>query len=117
MLQSTQEDMINALKGITVIFLGVKEKPAETAKMLVDLALKARKEGILALQNDIVQIEDPFLKKGLELMTDGTDPQLLRDLLETELGFYEEKSPMLPKYGKEQAVLLPPSGLLVRYWV
>lgn len=90
-LNCTQEDLINAIKGIPVVFLGVKEKPNEVRELLVSLALKARKEGILALQSDIAQIDDPFLKKGLELMTDGTDPQLLRELLETELGFYEDE--------------------------
>lgn len=91
LLQSTGADLMTAIKELPTIFLGVKEKPAEIAELLVNLALKARKEGILALQNDIASIEDPFLKKGLELMTDGTDPQLLRELLETELGFFEEE--------------------------
>jgi chemotaxis protein MotA len=91
LLQSTQGDLINAIKGLSTVFFGVKEKPEEVAELLVSLALKARKEGILALQSDIANIDDPFLKKGLELMTDGTDPQLLRELLETELGFYEEE--------------------------
>jgi chemotaxis protein MotA len=90
LLQSPQSDVINAVKGLTTIFLGTKEKPQEISKLLVSLALKARKEGILALQKDIGEISDPFLKKALELMTDGTDPQLLRDLLEMELGFFEE---------------------------
>lgn len=91
LLQSPQADLINAVKGLSTIFLGVKEKPVEVSELLVGLALKARKEGILALQSDITSIQDPFLRKGLELMTDGTDPQLLRELLETELGFFEEE--------------------------
>lgn len=91
LLQSPQSDLINAVKALTVIFMGPKDKPEQVSEFLVGLALKARKEGILALQSDIGQIEDPFLRKGLELMTDGTDPQLLRDLLETELGFFEEE--------------------------
>ncbi len=90
LLTSTAKDLKNAVQGLQVVFFGVKEKPTEVRALMVDLALKARKEGILALQNDIGIIEDPFLKKGLELMTDGTDPHLLRELLETELHFFEE---------------------------
>jgi chemotaxis protein MotA len=112
LLQSTMEDLINALKGVPTIFLGVKEKPAEVAQMLVGLALKARKEGILALQNDILHIEDPFLKKGLELMTDGTDPQLLRDLLETELGFYEEEINHASKVWEGAGGFAPTVGII-----
>ncbi len=112
MLQSPQADIINALKGLTVIFLGTKEKPGEISKMLVDLALKARKEGILALQNDIGGIEDPFLKKGLELMTDGTDPHLLRELLETELGFFEEERGHASKVWEGFGAYTPTVGII-----
>ncbi|MEM0950577.1 MAG: flagellar motor protein [Cyanobacteria bacterium P01_H01_bin.74] len=91
MLQSTMGDMINALKGMQLIFLGAKEKPEDILTKIVDMAMKARKEGLLALQSEIEAIDDPFLKKGLELMTDGTEPGLLRDLLETELSLYEDE--------------------------
>jgi chemotaxis protein MotA len=112
MLQTPQADIINALKGLNTIFLGAKEKPGETADMLVGLALKARKEGILALQNDIGQIDDPFLKKGLELMTDGTDPQLLRELLETELGFFEEEVTRAGKFWEGFGAYTPTVGII-----
>lgn len=112
MLSSTQEDMINAIKGLPVIFLGTKEKPEEVKELLVNLALKARKEGILALQSDISSIDDPFLKKGLELMTDGTDPQLLRELLETELTFFEEEVGHAAKVWENAGGYAPTIGII-----
>ena len=112
MLQSTQEDIKFAIKEIPTIFLGVKEKPSEVADLLVRLALKARKEGILALQNDIGAIDDPFLKKGLELMTDGTDPQLLRELLETELSFFEEEVTHASKVWEGAGGFAPTVGII-----
>ena len=112
MLHGTQRDLTNALQGIGVAFLGTREKPAETAKQLVDLSLKARKEGILALQSDISSIQDPFMKKGLELMTDGTDPQLLRELLETELGFYEEECMAAAKIWESAGGYSPTIGII-----
>lgn len=111
-LQSTQEDLVNAIKGLPIIFMGPKEKPGEVAELLVNLALKARKEGILALQGDIGSIEDPFLKKGLELMTDGTDPQLLRELLETELGFFEEEVTHASKVWEGAGGFAPTVGII-----
>ncbi len=112
MLQSPQGDLINAVKGLTTIFLGVKEKPGQVSEMLVNLALKARKEGLLALQSEITQIEDPFLKKGLELMTDGTDPQLLRDLLETELSHFEEEVTNAGKVWEGFGAYTPTVGII-----
>lgn len=91
LLQCTVKDLLNSVKEIPTTVLGAPEKPAEVRQFMVDMALKARKEGILALQGDIAAIEDPFLKKGMMLMTDGTDPHLLKELMETELGIYEEE--------------------------
>jgi len=112
LLHGTQRDLLNSVKGIGVAFLGARERPAEIAKQLVDLSLKARKEGILALQNDISTIQDPFMKKGLELMTDGTDPQLLRELLETELGFFEEECMAAAKIWESAGGYSPTIGII-----
>ena len=52
---------------------------------LVGFAERARKDGLLALEEDIDNIDDPFLKKGMQLVVDGTDPDLLYEILETEV--------------------------------
>ena len=78
MLAFPMNEVISAVTIVPYIFLGTPPSFSETIDKLVGMALKARKEGILALQEDIKHIEDEFLKKGLELMTDGTDPNLLR---------------------------------------
>lgn len=112
MLQSSQEDLVAAMKALPVIFMGAKEKPHEVSEFLVNLALKARKEGILALQSEIGAIDDVFLKKGLELMTDGTDPQLLRDLLETELALFEEHVTHASKVWEGFGAYTPTVGII-----
>ena len=53
--------------------------------LLVSLAEQARREGLLALDAQIAEIEDEFTKKGLQLVVDGTDPELVRDILEAEI--------------------------------
>lgn len=58
--------------------------------MLV-FAEKARREGLLALEQDVMEINDPFLQKGIQLVVDGTDPELVRNILETKLTFLEER--------------------------
>jgi chemotaxis protein MotA len=68
--------------------LALMAKPT-TADGLVDdlvrLADRARKEGLLALEDAAREVEDPFLRRGLELAIDGTDPEELRDILEGEV--------------------------------
>ncbi|WP_030176254.1 motility protein A [Spirillospora albida] len=52
---------------------------------IVKLAERARREGLLALEDAIKEVEDPFLRRGLELAIDGTDPEELREILEAEV--------------------------------
>ncbi|MEB3245843.1 MAG: flagellar motor protein [Vampirovibrionales bacterium] len=105
-------DCMNALKALPGAFGADKETPEMFIDKLVELANKARKEGLLALQNDIKSIEHPFLKKGLELMTDGTDPALLRDLLETELSFFEDTIGQNCKFYETAGGFTPTVGIL-----
>lgn len=106
------KDLMIALQSLPACFLGPKVDAKVIIELLVNLALKARKEGILSLQSEIAGIEDPFLRKGLELMTDGTDPQLLRDLLETELGFFEEEVTLAGKVWETAGGYTPTVGIL-----
>jgi chemotaxis protein MotA len=52
---------------------------------MVALAEKARREGLLALEDDIAEIPDAFTRKGLQLVVDGTDPELVREILDNEI--------------------------------
>lgn len=65
--------------------------PTEVIDMLVGFAEKARREGLLALEQDVMEIDDTFLQKGIQLVVDGTDPDLVRNILETRLTFLEER--------------------------
>ncbi|MBS4536045.1 flagellar motor protein [Clostridium sp. D2Q-14] len=58
---------------------------------IIKLANIARKEGLLALEDAAENLNDDFLKKGILLIVDGTDPELVRNILETELVFVEER--------------------------
>lgn len=112
LLSFPDSHLMAAMKNLPGCFLGGKGNLKATIELLVNLALKARKEGILSLQSEIKGIEDPFLRKGLELMTDGTDPQLLRELLETELGFFEEEIAHSSKVWETAGGFTPTVGIL-----
>ena len=77
--------------ALKVAFTNRTLDPGELISTLVSLAERARREGLLALEDDIVDIDDPFLTKGLQLVVDGSDPELISNVLETELTFLEER--------------------------
>jgi chemotaxis protein MotA len=52
---------------------------------LLSMSEKARREGLLALEEELEDLDDEFMKKGLRLVVDGTDAEVIRGLLETEL--------------------------------
>jgi chemotaxis protein MotA len=52
---------------------------------LVTFSEKARREGLLALEDDLEELEDEFLRKGIQLVVDGTDPEIIKNILYSEL--------------------------------
>ena len=46
---------------------------------------KARRKGLLALEDDLEEVEDDFMRKGIQLVVDGTDPEIIKDILFTEV--------------------------------
>jgi chemotaxis protein MotA len=52
---------------------------------LVTFSEKARREGLLALEDDLEELEDEFLRKGIQLVVDGTDPEIIKSILYNEL--------------------------------
>jgi chemotaxis protein MotA len=52
---------------------------------LVTFSEKARREGLLALEDDLEELEDDFLRKGIQLVVDGTDPEIIKNILYNEL--------------------------------
>lgn len=84
----TSESLDEFLDGMGSIRIAFSKKQSgldEIGDMIYELALVARKEGMLALEGKADYIEQPFLSKGIRLVIDGTDAELLKDILETEL--------------------------------
>jgi chemotaxis protein MotA len=58
---------------------------------LMSMSEKARREGLLALEEELEDLDDEFMKKGLRLVVDGTDAEVIRALMETELNQMQER--------------------------
>jgi chemotaxis protein MotA len=57
----------------------------------MSMSEKARREGLLALEEELEDLDDEFIKKGLRLVVDGTDAEIIRSLMETELSQMQER--------------------------
>ena len=63
----------------------------ELIKLFVRLSERARREGILALENELEEVEDPFIKKGILLAVDGIDPEVITDIMNAEITALEDR--------------------------
>jgi chemotaxis protein MotA len=79
---------------------------------LVSFAEKARREGLLALEEDAGQLDDEFMRKSIQLVVDGTDPELVKSILDTEIGLLEERHSNNKGYVDSVAELGPAFGML-----
>ena len=79
------ESFLRGLKTIKLVFKTPTWDSVGAIRKIIDLSNVARKEGLLALEELGNNLEDPFMKKGILLIVDGTDPELVRAILEAEL--------------------------------
>jgi chemotaxis protein MotA len=91
MLSFPLKTFINGFKlGIQSVFFEKNFGERNMITQLVSFAEKARREGLLALENESNELEDPFLRKGIQLVIDGRDAEIIRRILETEVSLAQE---------------------------
>lgn len=96
----TLKDTINSLKSVGMAFKDPKLDPAEIIGKIIELSNVARKEGLLALEEVAGTLEDEFMKKGILLIVDGTEPELVRGILETELVNMDDRHRNVAEIGR-----------------
>lgn len=84
-------DFVGSLKSFSLVLKPLNLNQAEVIRNIINLSNIARKDGLLALEEASGGIEDTFLKKGVLLIVDGTDPELVRSILETEISCIEDR--------------------------
>lgn len=107
---NTIQSFVSGLKSFSLALKVPKNNTAEMINNIINLSNVARKEGLLSLEEAAGELDDEFLKKGILLIVDGTDPELVRAIMETELvsmdsrhkariGFWENVGSMGPAWG------------------
>jgi len=95
--------LIQAVKDLKKVFLPPKEDPEGVIKNIINYAAKARRNGLISLEQEAQTVKDSFTKKGISLVVDGIDPQKLRETMEIELGSFKE-------HGKGSAEVFESAG-------
>jgi len=106
----TMPDFIAGIKSFGLVFKLSEMNMPDVIRKIIELSNVARKEGLLSLEEASAELEDPFLKKGVLLIVDGTDPELVRAIMETELtsvdsrhrkkiAFWDDLGAMGPAWG------------------
>ncbi len=90
--------------GLKTAFTEPVYHSREVIATLVSFAEKARREGLLALENEAAALEDEFMRKGIQLVIDGRDTDIIRKILETEVSFVQERG------AKAEAVFMTMGG-------
>jgi len=91
-LSATKEELTNLPALFRIAFReAAVHSPGTVIPQIVKYAEKARREGLLSLEREIANVQDPFMQQGLQLVADGTDPEVVRHILETEIDKQEAR--------------------------
>ncbi len=107
---------LKAITGLGGVFSaalkGVPLDPVKLVVTLVNLAYRARKEGLLSLEEAIQEIDDEFLKRGVQLVVDGVDPESVRGILEADIEAMQARHAVFRRVFETWGELAPAYGMI-----
>ncbi len=112
LMSNPLEKVIGVWNVMKLAFFPQNYIPDEMIITLVSFSEKARREGLLALEDDLDELDDTFLRKGIQLVVDGTDPELVRRIMETELENIMSRHDEGRKIFEDWALLCPAWGMI-----
>jgi chemotaxis protein MotA len=112
MLQFPLPIVIEAFGSLASVFFETGQDPRLVLKEMVGYAQKARKSGIVSLDDDLEVIQEPFLKKTLMLAVDGTEPTELRSIMQLELDNRAEHDENIPRVFESAGGFSPTVGII-----
>ena len=104
--------LIKAVGALSLALVGSHQDNKGTIKLILDLANVSRKQGLLALEGKLKEIKDPFMRKGVQLIVDGTDPKAVHEILEIEVEHHEEQGILAAKVWEAAGGYAPTVGIL-----
>ncbi len=112
MAGGTMKDAKTAAASTKRAFTGKAESAEDLIPAVVDLAERARREGLLALEDAVKGVDDEFLRRGVTMAIDGTDPEELRDILESEVYAKRMADKQAAKFFADAGAYAPTIGII-----
>jgi chemotaxis protein MotA len=103
---------LKAITNAKMVFFNVHADSKSVIAQIVELATISRKQGLLALEGKLKTMGDPFLKKGVQMVVDGTEAKAIREILEIEVEQFEEENNLSGKVYESLGGFAPTIGIL-----
>ena len=112
MIQYRLPVFMRSIGFATKVVIRSTQTPKNMIDQIIDFATVSRKQGLLALEVKMKESKDPVLKKGLQLIVDGTEAEVLRDILEIDIGIAEETANDAAKVWETLGGYAPTIGII-----
>jgi len=89
-----------------------REDPDELITQIVGLGERARRDGLLALEDEVATIEEPFLRRGLQMAIDGADPETVQEIMDTEIRAMQARHRQGAKLLSSMGIYAPTFGII-----
>lgn len=104
--------VLRAFRSLRAVFFEAPVSPSALIESLIQLALAARKNGIVSLEVEASELPDPFFRKAMELAVDGADLKELREMMEIDLGVMEQRGDEEAKVWESAGGYAPTIGII-----
>lgn len=112
MITISFDDLKNLPKLFKVIIFQKKMNPMQLIDLIHELSQKARKNGLLSLEKELHRVSDPFLKKAIQLAVDGFETNKIREVLEIEMSYIEERHKVGSVFFQKMGGFSPTLGIM-----
>ena len=112
LLQSPAHVFKRGMKMVRWVWVPPVIEQKRLIEQILNWSQLSRREGLLALENYIPALKDEFTRKGLQLLVDGADPERIRELLEVEIGTFEDEWRQSAKIWESAGGYSPTIGIL-----
>jgi chemotaxis protein MotA len=112
MVTSPLPVLLRAVRKLSLVFVDRAQRAHDAIDEIISFASKARKHGIVSLEQDADNVPDPFLRKALNLAVDGTDLDVIRQMMELEISMEEQHGEAEAKVYEAAGGYAPTVGII-----
>jgi chemotaxis protein MotA len=111
-LSFTSAQLVQAWRELRFVFKRPPDQGPALMSRIIELAYRSRREGLLALDAELANLSDPFLRRALQLVVDGHHPQQVREIMEDELAHLDETGVVPARVFEAAGGYAPTIGIL-----